>query len=442
MANRRVYEIARDRGLTTAELLQRLERDGIHDKKPLSTIDEDLVDAALADTAPEGESAPKVAAPSGGSPAPTHDAPGGPQLGRLELRRRLRRLRRERDSQLKELGGLAVELRRVGSTRYEELAGERLEEAAKTERELMTLERQLSPDNVGGVCPSCGLHTKQTRYCLRCGAELPAKQRPISPLSPVAILVAIALITAAWFVGGSTLGGDTGANSASNDGGNGTRDLGPQQPAAARGPQYKSVVATVTGSKIQVYSEPRSDKKSQLLDSPNLDGAKVVFLVKSVQGAWLHVYLPTRPNGSTGWIKKKKVKLAGHSYRVLINLDKHVLKVWNGKKKVLRTPIGVGRAVTPTPVGLYYITELLKQPDPTGTYGPYAFGLSAHSDVLNEFAGRDGVLGVHGTNFPQGIGTNVSHGCIRLNNDAILKLAKTLPVGTPVRITRSHVTSA
>ena len=441
MANRRVYEIARDRGLTTAELLQRLERDGIHDKKPLSTIDEDLVDAALADTAPEGASAPTASAPSDGPPAPPHDASSGPQLGRIELRRRLRRLRRQRDSQLKELGGLAVELRRVGSTRYDELAGKRLEEAAETERELLALERQFSPENVGGVCPSCGLHTKQTRYCLRCGAELPSRQRQITPLSPAAVLVAIALITAAWFVGGSTLGGDTGANSASS-GDNGARDLGPQQPAAARGPQYKSIVATVTGSKIQVYSEPRSDKKLQVLDSPNLDGAKVVFLVKSIKGPWLHVYLPTRPNGSTGWIKKKHVKLAGHSYRVLINLDKHVLKVWNGKKRVIRTPIGVGRAVTPTPVGLYYITELLKQPDPAGTYGPYAFGLSAHSDVLNEFAGRDGVLGVHGTNFPQGIGTNVSHGCIRLNNAAIIKLAHQLPVGTPVRITRSHVTSA
>jgi lipoprotein-anchoring transpeptidase ErfK/SrfK len=436
MGNRRVYEIARDRGLTTSELLQRLERDGIHDKKALSTIDEELVDAALADTAPEGESR-TAAGPR--EPSPAHGESAGSQLGRIELRRRIRRLRRMHESQLKELGGLAVELRRVGSTRYEELAGKRLEDAAETERELLALERRLSPENVGGVCPSCGLHTKQTRYCLRCGEELPGRQKTMSPLSPVAILLAIVLITAAWFVGGSTFGGDTGTGSASNQG---NSDLGPQQPAAARAPQYKNIVATVTGSKIQVYSAPRSDQKLTILDSPNLDGARVVFLVKSRRGPWLHVYLPERPNGSTGWIKAKKVKLAGHSYRVLINLDKHVLKAWNGTKRVIRTPIGVGRAVTPTPTGLYYITELLKQPDPTGTYGPYAFGLSAHSDVLNEFAGRDGVLGVHGTNFPQGIGTDVSHGCIRMSNDAITKLANTLPVGTPVEITRSHVTSA
>jgi lipoprotein-anchoring transpeptidase ErfK/SrfK len=446
MGTRRVYEIARDRGLSTAELLERLERNGIHDKQALSTIDEELVEAALADTAPEGE-ARVPAEPrkdedrpraEDAPPAPEHD--DGPRLGPIELRRRMWRLRRRRDEQLRELGGLAVELRRVGSTRYEELARQRLDEAAETERELLSLERQASADAVGGVCPSCGLHTKQTRYCLRCGAALPTRHKEISPLSPVAILVAIALIATAWFVGGSTFGSESGSSSSSNSGGN--SDLGPHQAAAAKGPQYKSIVATVKSSQIQVYSAPHPNKKLELLDSPNLDGAKVVFLVKKIKGQWLHVYLPTRPNGSTGWIKKKKVKLTGHSFHVLINLDKHVLKAWDGPKKILRTPIGVGRAVTPTPVGLYYITELLKQPDPSGTYGPFAFGLSAHSDVLNEFAGRDGVLGIHGTNFPQGIGTNVSHGCIRLKNSAIIKLAHTLPVGTPVRITRSHVTSA
>jgi lipoprotein-anchoring transpeptidase ErfK/SrfK len=445
MANRRLYEIARDRGLSTSELIERLERDGIHDKKPLSTIDEELVDAALADTAPEGQ-APRRERAARERPAPPlparddDDGGHGPELGSFELRRRIRQLRRQRDAQLKELGGLAVELRRVGSTRYEELAGKRLEEAAETERELLALERQLSPQSVGGACPSCGLHTKQTRYCLRCGAELPVRRKEISPLSPVAILAAIALITAAWFVGGSTFGSESGSSSSSSNAG--TSNLGPQQNAASNLPQYKSVVATVKGSKIQVYSEPRSDKKSQILDSPNLDGAKVVFLVKKVRGPWLKVYLPTRPNGSTGWIKKRSVTLSGHDYRVLINLDKHILKAWKGSKRIIRTQIGVGRAVTPTPTGLYYITELLKQPDPSGTYGPYAFGLSAHSDVLNEFAGRDGVLGVHGTNFPQGIGTDVSHGCIRLHNKAIIKLAHILPVGTPVRIKRSHVTSA
>src|SRR5436309_2664654 len=164
----------------------------------------------------------------------------------------------------------------MGNRRVYEIARDRglttAELLERPERELLSLERQASADAVGGVCPSCGLHTKQTRYCLRCGAALPSRHKEISPLSPVAVLVAIALIATAWFVGGSTFGSESGSSSSSNGGG--TSDLGPQQNAASTAAQYKSIVATVKGPKIQVYSKPRSDKPLELLDSPNLDGAK------------------------------------------------------------------------------------------------------------------------------------------------------------------------
>ncbi len=63
----------------------------------------------------------------------------------------------------------------------------------------------------------------------------------------------------------------------------------------------------------------------------------------------------------------------------------------------------------------------------------FAIGLSGHSNTLSEFAGGDGQIAIHGTNDPGTIGTKVSHGCVRVNNDVILKLA-TLPLGTPVVI--------
>jgi hypothetical protein len=207
-------------------------------------------------------------------------------------------------------------------------------------------------------------------------------------------------------------------------------------------PRFQNLVASVHGPKIGIYHSPRSRLPYRKLDNPNLDGAPLAFLVRSTSHGWAHVLLPTRPNGSSGWIRLSRVKLAAHYFRLRIDLTRHELRAWKGRKTILRTPVGVGRAVTPTPPGLYYVTELLKQPDPSGSYGPYAFGLSAHSNVLHEFAGRDGVLGIHGTNYPLGIGTNVSHGCIRLSNASIVKLAHLLPVGTPVRIVRSQARRA
>jgi lipoprotein-anchoring transpeptidase ErfK/SrfK len=147
------------------------------------------------------------------------------------------------------------------------------------------------------------------------------------------------------------------------------------------------------------------------------------------------VLLPTRPNLSRGWISASAVRLAFNPYRLEVQLSRHVLTIWRSGKLVQRYPVGVGqRAVTPTPAGLYYITELLKQPDPGGEYGPYAFGISAHSNVLHEFAGGNGEIGIHGTNQPWLVGGDVSHGCIRVRNDVITRLANELPLGTPVRI--------
>jgi lipoprotein-anchoring transpeptidase ErfK/SrfK len=44
------------------------------------------------------------------------------------------------------------------------------------------------------------------------------------------------------------------------------------------------------------------------------------------------------------------------------------------------------------------------------------------------------VVAFHGTSKPELIGQAVSNGCIRVPNDAIAKIAATVPVGTPVDI--------
>jgi lipoprotein-anchoring transpeptidase ErfK/SrfK len=151
----------------------------------------------------------------------------------------------------------------------------------------------------------------------------------------------------------------------------------------------------------------------------------------------VRISLARRPNGSTGWVRRSAVKLLLNWYRVKIDLTTHKLTLFSHGRVAWRIPIGVGKALTPTPTGTYFIWELLKTPDPDGLYGPYAFGLSAYSTVLTHFgAGGKGEIGIHGTNEPQLIGTNVSHGCIRVANWNIRRLAKILPLGTPVEIAR------
>jgi lipoprotein-anchoring transpeptidase ErfK/SrfK len=213
----------------------------------------------------------------------------------------------------------------------------------------------------------------------------------------------------------------------------------PRRPAVSRPgpavPPGESLVAQARVTRAAVYRSADAKSPEMVLSNPNPDGALLVFLVTEVGPTRLRVLLPTRPNLSQGWISRGQMQLAFDPYRLDVHLRSHLMTVSRGGRLIERDPVGVGRrAITPTPFGVYYVTELLKQPDPSGIYGPYAFGLSAHSDVLHEFAGGNGEIGIHGTNEPWAVGTDVSHGCIRVYNSVITRLARELPLGTPVQI--------
>ena len=195
-----------------------------------------------------------------------------------------------------------------------------------------------------------------------------------------------------------------------------------------------SVVAQAKVSSVAVFDQPTATTPSKTLPSPQPSGSPLVFLVQGSEGPRLHVLLPVRPNGSTGWIERSDVDLSQHDYRIVVALAAHTITIFKGDAVFDQEPIGVGTKDTPTPGGTYYTKELYKLPSATGPYGPYAYALSGYSDVLTDFAGGDGVLGIHGTNDPSAIGHDVSHGCIRMSNAGITKLAQTLPLGVPVEI--------
>jgi lipoprotein-anchoring transpeptidase ErfK/SrfK len=206
-------------------------------------------------------------------------------------------------------------------------------------------------------------------------------------------------------------------------------------PGTVLVPPGDSLVAQARVPRVAVYPGAAAGAPKMVLSNPNPAGALLVFLVTTVGPHRLEVLLPKRPNLSRGWIARSDVQFALNPYRIKVELRRHLMTVWRQGRVAERDPVGVGRrAVTPTPFGQYFITELLKQTNPNGLYGPYAFGLSAHSNVLHEFAGGNGEIGIHGTDQPWLIGRNVSHGCIRVRNDVITRLAGELPLGTPVQI--------
>ena len=202
-------------------------------------------------------------------------------------------------------------------------------------------------------------------------------------------------------------------------------------PLNQRGPV--TAVAEARGPYVPVFDNVHHSPRLALFN-PQPSGAPLVFVVIASRLPWLDVRLPIRPNGATGWIPAGAVRVTYHRYRIVIRLGAHRITVYRGEQVIDNEPIGVGKHETPTPGGNYYTKELLRPPDPRGPFGPYAYGLSGFSNVLRRFAGGDGVIGIHGTNQPWLIGHDVSHGCIRMSNAGITKLAHVLPLGVPVEI--------
>jgi lipoprotein-anchoring transpeptidase ErfK/SrfK len=195
----------------------------------------------------------------------------------------------------------------------------------------------------------------------------------------------------------------------------------------------QAVVAQARG-RVNVYRFPGAKKPFVHYGARNEWGQPRVFLVAQRLRGWERVYLPQRPDGITGWVRDSSVTLANDPWRVVVSLGGHEVSVYRLGKRVLHVKAGVGRSISATPRGNYFLVELAKQPDPNGVYGPYAFGTSAFSNTYYHFGGGPGQIGLHGTDDPAGLGTNVSHGCIRIPNWAIAHLAHELPLGTPVVI--------
>jgi hypothetical protein len=148
---------------------------------------------------------------------------------------------------------------------------------------------------------------------------------------------------------------------------------------------------------------------------------------------WLHIRLPARPNGQTGWVPRHDLGPL-RAVRTMLRVNRATLRatLYRDGRRIWTSRVGVGARSTPTPAGRFWIRSRLRGLAGKPAYGPYAFGTGAYS-VLSDWPGG-GVIGIHGTNKPQLIPGRPSHGCIRVPNAAITRLHALMPTGTPIRI--------
>lgn len=132
--------------------------------------------------------------------------------------------------------------------------------------------------------------------------------------------------------------------------------------------------------------------------------------IQSVIYAGQHIIIPNLPDPST------------IPYSIVVYIGAKKLQLYRLGRLIRTYPIAVGKILTTTPTGEFYIVN--RQPKPGGPFGAYWLSLSKLH------------YGIHGTNDPSSIGKAVSKGCIRMHNQDVTELAATVPNGTKVTIIR------
>lgn len=196
------------------------------------------------------------------------------------------------------------------------------------------------------------------------------------------------------------------------------------------------VVATVTARSAP---KPTARKRMVLRTTAPFSGNGTVLLITRrtvVDGVpWVEVLLPRRPNGARGWVPQDVLVVSRTKIRVAIDLSDRKLRVFRAGRRVMNASIAIGKPATPTPTGPHFaIAERIDTNMPGGFLGPIVLPLTGFSETLNEFAGGDGRVAIHGTSLPALIGTQASHGCMRMRNADIVRLARLATPGTPVAI--------
>jgi lipoprotein-anchoring transpeptidase ErfK/SrfK len=154
---------------------------------------------------------------------------------------------------------------------------------------------------------------------------------------------------------------------------------------------------------------------------------------RTSRGVWIKVRLPILPANRTGWVQRKALSdWKEVRTRLIVDRRRLTATLYRRGKVAFRAPVGVGLPQWPTPRGEFFVrNQLYGFGNPV--YGPLAFGTSARSPVLTDWPGG-GFIGIHGTNQPGLLPGRVSHGCIRMRNGDIVRLARLMPVGTPLTV--------
>lgn len=129
---------------------------------------------------------------------------------------------------------------------------------------------------------------------------------------------------------------------------------------------------------------------------------------------------------------------------ILITINEHKLQLYERDKVIAQFPVACGSASWPTPAGAWKVTQKQRNPSWTNPGSSWASSMPKYiapgpGNPLGTRAlatSASGVL-IHGTPSSWSIGSNVSHGCIRMYMRDIEQLFEMVETNTPIYIIKA-----
>ena len=189
------------------------------------------------------------------------------------------------------------------------------------------------------------------------------------------------------------------------------------------------------GRALTLYSRPGGPRISTVASRTPFGSARAFAVVRR-RGRWLGVLSEARRDGKPAWIRHDAARLTLSKTRwsLRVVLSRRLLELRSGNRVVLRLRTGIGGPTSPTPTGLFAVTDKLPGNRFSPYYGCCILALSGHQ--RNPPAGWTGGsrLAIHGTPEPSRVGSASSAGCLRTSNRGMRTLMRRVPPGAPVRV--------
>lgn len=136
--------------------------------------------------------------------------------------------------------------------------------------------------------------------------------------------------------------------------------------------------------------------------------------------------------------KKTVTNPVANNKKVIVDLSDRRVYVYNANEVIASYPTGIGKEGWETPTGSFKVIQKIPNPSwqhpITGKVFPAGDGSPLGKRWVGFWSDGRNYIGFHGTPEYDKIGTEVSHGCLRMRNDDVMMLYQQVSMGTPVEV--------